>query len=249
MRVLTVRGLRIGEGRPKIIAPIVARTREQAIAQAVRLTGLPVEVAEWRADYLPGNETAILDTLYALRNTLSIPLLFTYRTKNEGGEGDFSPQEYAALCRFAAHSGNADFIDVELRLGDKEISSLVSDIHAAGSLAVISSHDFHHTPKKEQLLKTLIHMSGLGADMPKVACMPNSPQDVLELLTASEEFSRITDRPFLAISMGAMGAVSRIAGESFGSCLTFGAAEESSAPGQIPVNELRHILEALHGGR
>ncbi len=246
MRVLTVRGLRIGEGRPKIIAPIVARTREQAIAQAVRLTELPVEVAEWRADYFIGDATAILDTLRELRSTLSIPLLFTYRTKNEGGEGTISPQEYAALCRSAAQNGNVDFIDVELRLGDDKVRSLASDIHAAGSLAVISFHDFHGTPKKEQLLNTLLHMSELGADIPKVACMPNTPQDVLELLAASEEFLRIADKPFLAISMGTMGAISRIAGETFGSSLTFGAAEESSAPGQIPVSELIRILEALH---
>ena len=246
MRVLTVRGLRIGEGRPKIIAPIVAPTREQVIAQAVRLVNLPVEVAEWRADYFISDATAILDTLRELRNKLSIPLLFTYRTRNEGGDGTFYPQEYAALCRSVAQSSNVDFIDVELRLGDKEVRTLVLDIHAAGSLAIISFHDFHHTPKKEQLLNTLLHMSELGADIPKVACMPNTPQDVLELLTASEEFSRIADRPFLAISMGAMGVVSRIAGETFGSSLTFGAAEESSAPGQIPVSELNRMLEALH---
>ena len=246
MRVLTVRGLRIGEGRPKIIAPIVARTREQAIAQAMGLVGLPVEVVEWRADYFVGDATAILDTLRELRNKLSIPLLFTYRTKAEGGEGNISPQEYASLCRSAAQSGNVDFIDVELRLGDEEVRILVSDIHAAGSLTVISFHDFHHTPKKEQLLNTLLHMSELGADIPKIACMPNTPQDILELLAASEEYSRIADRPFLAISMGAMGAVSRIAGETFGSSLTFGAAEETSAPGQIPVSELERILKALH---
>jgi len=40
--------------------------------------------------------------------------------------------------------------------------------------------------------------------------------------------------------------VSRLTGELFGSALTFGAAKTASAPGQIPVTELREILTVLH---
>ena len=43
-----------------------------------------------------------------------------------------------------------------------------------------------------------------------------------------------------------MGAISRISGELFGSCVTFGAGKNASAPGQIPSEQLNMILEVLH---
>ena len=44
--------------------------------------------------------------------------------------------------------------------------------------------------------------------------------------------------PFITMSMGGTGVISRLAGEVFGSAFTFGAGKEAIAPGQIPVGEL-----------
>lgn len=52
--------------------------------------------------------------------------------------------------------------------------------------------------------------------------------------------------PFITMSMGGTGVISRLAGEVFGSAFTFGAGKEAIAPGQIPVGELRRVLEILH---
>ncbi|MNJ04023.1 3-dehydroquinate dehydratase [compost metagenome] len=49
------------------------------------------------------------------------------------------------------------------------------------------------------------------------------------------------------MSMAGYGVVSRLAGEIFGSALTFGAAHQPSAPGQVAAAELRKVLELLHG--
>jgi len=46
--------------------------------------------------------------------------------------------------------------------------------------------------------------------------------------------------------MGGQGSISRIAGEAFGSALTFGAAKKASAPGQIPIKNLKTVLTILH---
>jgi 3-dehydroquinate dehydratase-1 len=45
--------------------------------------------------------------------------------------------------------------------------------------------------------------------------------------------------------MGPHGALSRIAGFAFGSALTFGVAAAGSAPGQMPIGELRAAIELL----
>lgn len=90
-------------------------------------------------------------------------------------------------------------------------------------------------------------MQEFGADLIKIAVMPKSRKDVLTLLDAEEEMvTKYAKCPMCAISMGRLGAVSRACGEVFGSDLTFGAVGKLSAPGQIKIEELRAIMEALH---
>ena len=69
-------------------------------------------------------------------------------------------------------------------------------------------------------------MQELGADIPKIAVMPQNKQDVLTLLAATEEMNRNhADRPIITMSMAGTGVVSRLCGEVFGSALTFGCKE------------------------
>ena len=89
-------------------------------------------------------------------------------------------------------------------------------------------------------------MQHLGGDLPKIAVMPQNERDVLELLSATEEFYRLySDRPFITISMSKLGLISRIGGGVFGSAMTFGAVGEVSAPGQMEALKLKKILESL----
>ncbi len=90
-------------------------------------------------------------------------------------------------------------------------------------------------------------MQELGADLPKIAVMPQNKRDVLTLLLATEEMTRkYADRPIITMSMAGTGVISRLCGEVFGSALTFGAAKKASAPGQMGVNELETVLRLLH---
>ena len=90
-------------------------------------------------------------------------------------------------------------------------------------------------------------MQELGADITKIAVMPQSKKDVLTLLAATEEMYREhADRPMITMSMSGTGALSRLCGEVFGSAMTFGAAGKASAPGQMEVKELAQVLSLLH---
>ena len=88
-------------------------------------------------------------------------------------------------------------------------------------------------------------MEQLGADICKIAVMPHSAGDVLILLSATEERFRVSCVPLITMSMGRLGAVSRVCGELVGSCLTFGTLEQASAPGQLPADKLVGMLEML----
>lgn len=256
MNPVVVRGVAIGEGIPKICAPIVGRTEEEIIEAAGAMCGLPVDVTEWRADWFESvlEEERVLKVLCSLRKALGeMPLLFTFRTLKEGGEKEIDTEKYRELNRLAAESGYVDLIDVEAFTKGETVRELVETAHACGVKVVGSSHDFYGTPPKEEIIKRLRHMQKLDVDISKIAVMPKTKQDVLTLLSATETMSRLyADRPVITMSMAGDGVISRICGEVFGSALTFGAAGKGSAPGQMDVNELREVLMILHassGGR
>ena len=93
----------------------------------------------------------------------------------------------------------------------------------------------------------MVAMQQAGADLPKVAVMPQSRIDVLELLAATAEMAdQHPETPVITMSMGALGAVSRLAGETFGSAMTFANPGQVSAPGQVSLNIVNEVLDALH---
>lgn len=250
MNPVIVRNIAIGEGRPKICVPIVAPTKEAILQEAASFHQLPIDVAEWRADWFEHvfETDQVLETGRELRAVLGdIPLLFTFRTAKEGGEKTITPEAYASLNIAAAESGFADLIDVEIFTGDAIVRTIIDAAHKAGVKVIASNHDFHKTPEKEELIRRLCKMQESGADIPKIAVMPQSKQDVLTLLAATLEMSEnYAQGPVITMSMSGTGVVSRLTGETFGSALTFGAAAKASAPGQIGVRQLADVLSIIH---
>lgn len=250
MHPVTIRNVTIGTGRPKICVPIAERTTEEIIKAATALTALPADLAEWRVDWFYGapDTPQVLETAAALRHILGeMPLLFTFRTAREGGEKDPDLSQYEALNIAAARSGFVDLIDVEMRTGDEAVSRMISAAHDYGVKVVGSSHDFEKTPPREEMVDRLCHMQQMGADLSKIAVMPRSARDVLTLLSATLEMTEHhNDSPVITMAMAGTGVISRLAGECFGSALTFGAAARQSAPGQIGVEALAQILDIIH---
>lgn len=250
MNPVIVRNIALGEGRPKICVPIVADTADAILQEAASFRGLPLDLVEWRADHFKNvhDISAVLSVGQKLREALcGTPLLFTFRTAAEGGQTPCSKDAYIALNQAVIQCGFSDLIDVELFLGDEYVQALIRLAHAAGIKVIVSNHDFHATPAKEELLSRLLHMQRLGADLPKIAVMPQSEEDVLTLLSATVEMKlHHSQTPVITMSMSGTGMISRLAGECFGSALTFGAARKASAPGQLPVTELAKVLDIIH---
>lgn len=251
MRTIRLRDVEIGSGSPKVIVPIVGKNRGEILTKAQELTNIPLHVVEWRADFYQdvNDLPSVLSTLRALREALgNIPILFTFRTRKEGGERELPLDRYTQLNLAAALSGDVDAVDVEIFSGDSVVRENIDGIHQAGRIVVGSNHDFQRTPSQADLIFRLRKMQDMGADIPKIAVMPRSAGDVLTLLSATEEMARCyADHPIITMSMSSQGVVSRLCGEVFGSSMTFGAVGQVSAPGQIPVDQLRQVLEILHG--
>ena len=250
MNIVKVRNVEIGAGVPKICVPIVGITKEEIITEAKSFDSIPVDVVEWRVDWFEHvfEFDQVLDVLKELRKALGeTPILMTFRTSKEGGEKAIEDAAYAELNIKAAQSGYVDLIDVEVFTGDEIVKQIIESAHAAGVKVVASNHDFFKTPDKDEIVSRLRKMQDLGADIPKIAVMPQNRRDVLTLLAATEEMSgTYADRPIITMSMAGTGVISRLCGEVFGSALTFGAAKKASAPGQMGVNDLSTVLGLLH---
>jgi 3-dehydroquinate dehydratase-1 len=247
---VTVKNVTLGEGMPKICVPLVSTTLAELEGEAEALKALAPDVVEWRSDYFDSVEDigAVKTALERIQDILpDLPLIFTFRSAQEGGEKQISTEYYIQLNKAAAESGWVDIIDVELAGAEEDVRGLVKSAHACGVFVILSNHDFQGTPPEEEIVARLCKAQELGGDLPKIAVMPNSPGDVLTLLAATNQMQeQYADRPIITMSMAGEGVISRLSGEIFGSALTFGAAHKPSAPGQVAVAELRKVLELLH---
>lgn len=249
-KTVTVRGLTIGEGAPKICVPMVGETLHQLKEEAEHLKTLDVDIVEWRVDFFEHVENILKveNALVEIRTILADkPLIFTFRSAGEGGEREISTEYYFKLNKVIAGTGLVDIIDVELFHNEQNVKTLIEWAHEHRVFVILSNHDFAKTPPKEEIVSRLQKAQELGGDLPKIAVMPKSPADVLILLDATNTMNeQYADRPIVTMSMAGKGVISRLAGEVFGSSLTFGAARKVSAPGQVNVTELRRVLNLIH---
>ena len=266
--MVQVKGVKIGSGMPKICVPITGGSQDEILTQAQDIPREYVDMVEWRSDFYDqvGQEEKVVETAGLLQSILGgFPILFTCRTAKEGGRYSISFPKYEKLLEMVADSGYVDLVDVEMFRGyDTRVSpkrewrvtdacnEKVRDLVERLSKKVVvigSFHDFERTPSREEILRRLLFMDRMGADIPKMAVMPQEREDVLCLMEASSLADRlIVEKPIITMAMGRLGEVTRLSGENFGSSVSFGCMEHSSAPGQIPVEQLRYILKVLHGG-
>ena len=240
---IPIKGKIIGGHRPLICLPLMAATPSALLEQARTMTALKPDMIEWRVDAFDTltDQQSVKAALTILADICrSLPLLFTCRAADEGGMQALNSAERLALYRMAVASGIVDLIDIELASGTAIIDELQHACAAAGIKLILSYHNFNDTPDVRTLLQILTNAEKSGADIAKIAVMPKKNQDVLTLLNAAcEARSRHLNIPIVAISMGAAGVITRIAGGLFGSDITFASGPQVTAPGQLSVEKLR----------
>ena len=264
-------------GLPAVAVSLTGPSLAQARTQARSAIDAGADVLELRVDLLEeaGALAApdpldvataaaqVLECLRGLREAIdgAAPLLLTCRTAAEGGRAQLDDTAYGSLLR-SVLDGLADWtperrpaaIDVEVQRGC--LPQVCAQAHALSIDVVASFHDFEATPADEPLEEVLARMAREGADLAKIAVWPTSADDVARLLgvcaraTAGAGECSGLGVPVAAMSMGTLGAVSRVA-PAFGSALTFAVVPDeqgqarASAPGQLPIQDVRRCLELL----
>jgi len=240
----------IGGPDPLICIPLVAADKQELLDQAGLLLPLSPDLVEWRVDGYQGVEDTekCLAALDALRLALGeVPLIFTCRIQAEGGLQPMAPKTRLALIEAAIRSGGVDIVDVELMNDDGYIDAVRRAAGENDVKMILSHHDFKKTPDQDGIVDKLIQAQTSGADIAKVAVMPTGYADVLRLLQATlKARTEAVTIPMITIAMAREGVISRIAGGLFGSDITFAVGPSASAPGQIPIGDLRQAMSPLY---
>jgi len=214
------------------------------------------DLIEWRVDFFDGfgDIAAVIDMAREIKVAVGdIPVIFACRTIVEGG--GFSALNEADVLKLyvaACVSRCIDIIDYEMSNSPGNVAMLREVSRDNGVVMIMSYHNHEFTPADEDLSGRFIEAENLGADIAKVVVMPKAPDDVLALLSATLKASKVCRIPLVSMSMGGVGTVSRVFGWIFGSSVTFGFGKNSSAPGQMSIEELRPVLasvqHAVQGG-
>jgi len=249
MKSLNIKNILIGQGKPKICIPLTGSTEKKIMSQLGEAKKQNCDIAEWRADYFYAEgERSAADTAKLYEKIMfyaDMPVIFTLRTGNEGGMAAVGWEQHADIISDVIKKVNGDIIDLQLLKDDgssdeRRITDIVKLAHEHGWKVILSNHDFTRTPARADIAEMMCRMQRLGADLPKVAYMPVSEEDVQCL----EEAAGIMEKthcytPFIAISMGTLGQRTRMRAGEIGSALTFAAGTEQSAPGQPAAADLR----------
>ncbi len=246
---VTVGDAVIGGSKPLICLSLVGAAKEEIIKEAGLLVAMEPDLLEWRVDAYDKVENIgdCLTVLKELRtNICEIPLIFTCRIDSEGGIAKISRQKRLELITAAIETGDVDIVDIEL-CNDAEFVEEIRNIAILhGVKLIFSYHNFKETPSESFIYQKLVEAQTAGADISKLAVMPKTYQDVLTLLSATNKARNgEVHGPIVTMSMGEEGAVSRLAGGLFGSDITFAVGVKSSAPGQIPIKDLKESMVVL----
>lgn len=246
IKAIEIRGVSLGPESPQICLALTsgsAKVLEEEISRGIQAN---VNVFEYRMDLSGRN---FLDSLGLVRKLIGDRILiFTYRSKAEGGEGESTPAEYQDINLAVAKSGLTDIIDIELEKGPQLIESICKNLKKNKSknhpVIQLSKHDFAGGWTKEAIIESFLRMQEYPVAMTKLAVYANHEREAIELLEASLEMrDKYGDRPFTAIAMGEKGQLSRIGGGFTGSALIFAKGEKASAPGQPDVETIKAILK------
>lgn len=241
---------RIGEGnQPLVCTPLVGKQRETIHLELHHVLKKCPDLIEWRVDFFEGiaNAEEVIKLVQEIKELVGdIPLIFTLRSIREGGQPiPLDDQEALKLIEAVCKNTAAEYVDFELSNSVEAFKELRQVALESQTKIIASYHNFEFTPEPEILLWKVTEAQRLNADVAKIAVMSQTLQDVLNLLQVTLKAKEALTIPLISLAMGKYGTITRMMGGVFGSAVTFAVGESSSAPGQMPIEDLRSVLDII----
>lgn len=186
---------------------------------------LGVQAIEFRVDYYcsgPANTSSSLNgqpkhpdwfvvaqALAFLRQKSGLPILYTLRTVSQGGKYEGSDPEYIHLIE-AAFRQACEFVDIEMRLSDEQLSQLVQK---RGRSKVILSHSWPESCSEmpwtsQQMLEKYERGKKFDANAVKIVKPVSCIADNFSSLALQASLANQRDLPLIAINAGVLGRLS-----------------------------------------
>ena len=150
-------------------------------------------------------------------------------------------EERKTLLKVAIENGAA-YVDIEVESDPAFKADIVAFAKKHDCTVIVSYHNYVNTPSTAELIDVVQECKDSGAQLVKLATMVTEVQANARLLAVYD-----TDFPMLAIGMGRMGIITRLAATKLGAPFTFvsGDAIDETAPGQIKESLMKKLLTDL----
>lgn len=189
-----------------------------------------------------------------LRNLLKVPIIFTFRRKDQGGICDINEEFRVEIIKYLI-SLHPDYIDLEYDIELSLLHDLVGLAEQNLVHVIYSYHNWKETPSEEEVLKLierLIKICPNVLDLKKVDMDSRLKHIIKVIFTAKENSDNETllrvcrryseqNLKIICFAMGDLGIPSRVGSLSQGAFLSFASIEDSTAPGQINIQQFREI--------
>ncbi|NOX20474.1 MAG: type I 3-dehydroquinate dehydratase [Nitrospirae bacterium] len=199
-----------------------------------------IDLIELRIDLFEDLSLDHIKGVFKKAEGFNKPLIATVRDVKEGGAKEIADSD--RLNIYEAIADRASMIDVEIR------SSILRDVKEVckkgNTLLIASFHDFNTTPERDEIIEIINTARAAGADIVKIATRVENEKHI-RLLT--EITLMEYGKGIITIGMGQKGLITRVVFPVLGSLFTFASVGAPKAPGQIPVTELREIINRLYG--
>ena len=203
-----------------------------------QIKSLGVGLLELRADLFKRLDPAYIAAQIRKRRALRIPLLLTLRNqKKEGALKIFSDEKKLQIITEVLPL--ADMIDIERT--SPLLKQVVTLGRKLGKKIIVSSHYLDGMPRD---LDVVLEKSlSARADMVKIAAMASSFDDVMTMLSFTHRHRK---QALITMSLGPLGAISRLILPAAGSRYTYTFLNKPTAPGQVDVATLKSHLKVYY---
>jgi 3-dehydroquinate dehydratase/shikimate dehydrogenase len=223
-----------GTGVRRICAVVAASTARE-MGQEVRSALREAKTIELRLDWLRSDsERAKFLRWLSKNNPREITFVATCRRRKGGGKfaGD-AEQELFWLMQ--AREAGCQWCDLEMETYRDLPEGLVREYPLPRRI-LLSIHDFDRTAKLPKKISVARH--GM-VDAVKIAAKACTISDSVRLLRLARRSKNL-----VAVPMGEVGLPGRILALREGSALAYAPVAEATAPGQVSLNEMKHLYRA-----